>query len=117
LLPTDAVGSQAPEIVPKPEDFPHTAEHVQRIADLENQVKMLKQQALTTMDQAAKSAALSGHVICLEEQMSRLKSKIDRLENGLLYMTELVEGANEQLLCKLIWSPLTIVMNFMVKNT
>jgi hypothetical protein len=42
LLPLDAADSQAPEIVLEPENFPHTAEHVQRIADLENQVKMLK---------------------------------------------------------------------------
>jgi hypothetical protein len=66
---------------------------------------MQKQQALTAMDQAVKSAALSEQLSSLEEQKSVLKSKIDRLDNGLLYMTELVEGAGEQLLCKLLWSP------------
>jgi hypothetical protein len=101
----DTAGSQAPEIVPEPEDFEHTAEHIQRIADLENQVRMQKQQDLTAMDQAVKSAALSEQLSSLEEQKSVLKSKIDRLDNGLLYMTELVEGASEQLLCKLLWSP------------
>jgi hypothetical protein len=49
----------------------------------------------------------------LEEQKSVLKSKIDRLDNGLLYMTELVEGASEQLLCKLLRSRLVVVMIFM----
>jgi hypothetical protein len=84
--------------------------------DLENQVKMLKPQALTGMDQAIKSAALFEQVSSLEEQMSGMKSKIDRLDNGLLYMTELFEGASEQLLCKLLQSPLMVVMNFVLKR-
>jgi hypothetical protein len=41
--------------------------------DPENQVEMLKQQALTAMDQATKSGALSEQVSSLEEQMSGLK--------------------------------------------
>jgi hypothetical protein len=95
LLPIDTGCSHALEIAPEPEDLDHTADSISRIADLEGRLKAFKQQALAAMKQAKKSAALSQHVSSLEEQMYVLKSKIIRLEDGLLYMTELIEGANK----------------------
>jgi hypothetical protein len=95
LLPIDTGCSHALEIAPEPKDLDHTAESISRITDLEGRLKAFKQQALAAMKQAKKSAALSQHVSSLEEQMYVLKSKIIRLEDGLLYMTELIEGANK----------------------
>jgi predicted nucleic acid-binding Zn-ribbon protein len=100
LLPIDTDSSQAPEIALEPEVIDHTAEHILRFADLEGRVKVLKQQIRTAMDQAEKSAALSRKVSSLEDQISVLRSKIVRLEDGALYMTEIIEAASEQLLCK-----------------
>jgi hypothetical protein len=68
-------------------------------------VKVLKQQVMTAMDQAEKSAALSRKVSSLEEQMSSLRSKIVRLEDGDLYMTEITEVASKQLICQLLGAP------------
>jgi hypothetical protein len=66
LLTIDAGNFQAPKIAPELKDLDHTTEYISRIVDLENRVKVLKQQ-LTTMDQAEKSAALVQQVSSLEE--------------------------------------------------
>jgi hypothetical protein len=44
--------------------------------------------------------------------MCVLKLKIVRLEDGLLYMTELIEGASGQLICKLLRSPRVFLSTF-----
>jgi hypothetical protein len=100
LLAIDMASSQAPEIALEPEVPDHTAEHILRIAYLEGRVKVLKQQIRTAMDQAEKFAALSQKVSSPEDQISVLRSKIVQLEDGALYMTEIIEVASEQLLCK-----------------
>jgi hypothetical protein len=60
---------------------------------------------MTAMDQAEKFAALSQKVSSLEEQVSVLRSKIVCLEEGNLYMTQIIEVASEQLICKSLRSP------------
>jgi hypothetical protein len=57
------------------------------------------------MDQAERSYALSRNMSSLEEQVSVLRSKITQLEDGDLYMTEILEAASEQLNCKSLGAP------------
>jgi hypothetical protein len=109
LLPIDTGGSQAPKIAPEPKDLDHTAEYISRI---KSRVKVLKQQTLIAMDQAEKSAALSQQVSSLEKQMSVLKLKVVRLEDGILYMIETIKGENEQLICKSRRSPQVVDTHF-----
>jgi hypothetical protein len=66
---------------------------------------MLKQQVITAMEHAERSSIFSSNVLSLEGQLDALKSKISRLEDGSIYMTEILEGANEQLNCKLSGAP------------
>jgi hypothetical protein len=47
------------EVASKPETLDHTTEYIGIITDLEDQVRVLKQQIMTAMDQAEKFAALS----------------------------------------------------------
>jgi hypothetical protein len=89
----------------EPENPDRTAEYTRRIKDLEGQVKMLKQQVITAMDQAERSSALSRKVLLLEDQISDLSSKITQLEEGDLYMTEILEAASKQLNCKSLGAP------------
>jgi hypothetical protein len=73
--------------------------------DLEDQVKILKKQIISVMDQAEKSNALSQKVSSLEDQLSALMAKILQLEDGDLYITKINEAASEQLVCKLLRAP------------
>jgi cell division protein FtsB len=105
LLPRDAASSQAPEVILEPEIPDRTAKYTRRIADLEGRVKMLKQQVITAMDQAEKSSTISKNMSLLEDQVSALKLKITQLEDGSLYMTEILEAAREQLNCQSLGAP------------
>jgi hypothetical protein len=95
LLTVDVGSFHAPETTPEPKDLDHTAGYISRIVDLKDRVKVLRQQTLTAMDQAEKSAALGQQMSSLEEQVYELQSKVARLEDGILYMTEIVEEADE----------------------
>jgi hypothetical protein len=64
------------------------------------------------MDQAKKAVVLAQQVASLEEQLSELKSKIVCLDDSLLYMTELIEGTSEQVLCELLRSLLVVLLIF-----
>jgi hypothetical protein len=66
---------------------------------------MLKQQVITAMDQAERSSTLLRKVLLLEDQISALSSKITRLEEGDLYMTEILEAASEKLNYKSLGAP------------
>jgi hypothetical protein len=57
------------------------------------------------MEQGKKSYVLSRIMLSLEGQLSALRSKITRLEDGDLYMTEILEAASEHLNCKLFGAP------------
>jgi hypothetical protein len=100
LPPIDTATSQDPDIAPEPEYLDHCGEHLSRIADLEGQVRVLKQQVIAAMDQAKKLVALSQKVSSLEDQMSVLMVKIIQPKECDLYMTKIIEAASEQLLCK-----------------
>jgi hypothetical protein len=105
LLPIETANSQSPKVAHEPDILDRTAEYIGRIIDLKGRVKVLKRQIMIAMEQAEKSSALSKNVSLLEEQMSALKSKITRLEDGNLYMTEILEAASEQLICKSLGAP------------
>jgi hypothetical protein len=62
LLPIDTTSSQAHEVYSEPKTVDHCTEHLSQIADLEERVKVLKQQITAAMEQAKKSAALSQKV-------------------------------------------------------
>jgi hypothetical protein len=49
-------------------------EDAQQIADLENHVKILKQQVITALDKVKKSAELESKILSLEEQVMRVNS-------------------------------------------
>jgi hypothetical protein len=66
---------------------------------------MLKQQVIIAMEQAKKSSILSRTVSLLEAQLSALRSKIIQLEDGKLYMTEILKVAGEQQNCKSLGAP------------
>jgi hypothetical protein len=105
LLPIDTTSSQAHEVYSEPKTVDHCAEHLSQIADLEEWVKVLKQQITTAMEQAKKSAALSQKVSSLEGQLSALIAKVVHLEECDLYMTEIIKAASEQLSCKFLRAP------------
>jgi hypothetical protein len=57
------------------------------------------------MSQAEKSAVLSQKVSSIGEQMFALMAKVIQLKECDLYMTKIVEAANEQLQCKPLGTP------------
>jgi hypothetical protein len=60
----------------EPEISYRSIEYTRRSADLDDRVRILKQQVITAMDQAEKSSVVSKNVPLLEEQVSASKSKI-----------------------------------------
>jgi predicted nucleic acid-binding Zn-ribbon protein len=104
-MPIDTTSSQAHEGYSEPKTVNHYAEHRSRIADFEEQVKVLKQQIIAAMEQAKKSAALSQKVSSFEGQLSALMAKVVHLEECDLYMTEIIKAASQQLSCKLLGAP------------
>jgi hypothetical protein len=97
LLPKNTASSQDLKVFLEPEIPDRTAEYVRRVADLKGWVKMLKQQDIIAMEQAEISSILSRTMLSLEGQLSALGSKISRLEDGDLYMTEILKAASEKL--------------------
>jgi uncharacterized protein YlxW (UPF0749 family) len=73
------------------------AEHLLRIADLEDWLSSVKQQTRATMDQATKSSSLLKKISSLEEQLTTLVAKIAQLKEWDAYITEIIESACEQL--------------------
>jgi hypothetical protein len=76
----------------------------------------LKQQVITALDKAEKSAELEAKMKSLEDQTSMLFSMISDLSEGNKYMTEILKRAGEQLKCKFpgapeSFSPLTRALN------
>jgi hypothetical protein len=104
-MPIDTTSSQAHEGYSKPKTVNHYVEHRSQIADLEEQVKVLKQQIIAAMEQAKKSAALSQKVSSFEGQLSALMAKVVHLEECDLYTTEIIKAASQQLSCKLLGAP------------
>jgi hypothetical protein len=105
LLPIDTTSSQAHEVHSEPKTADRCAEHLSRIVDLEERVKVLKQHIIAAMEQAKKSAALYQKVSSLEGQLSALMAKVIHLEECDLYMTDIIEAAIEQMSCKLLRAP------------
>jgi hypothetical protein len=76
----NVVVSQTRVVPSRRSSFDGCAEHLSRIADLEDRLSSVKQQTRAAMDQAAKSLSFLKKISSLEEQMSILVAKIAQLE-------------------------------------
>jgi hypothetical protein len=81
------------------------AEHLSRIADLEDRLSLLKRQGKTAEDQASKSFGLMKQVSSLESQVSDLMAKIVHLEECDAFLVGIIESACEQLQCEFLEAP------------
>jgi hypothetical protein len=73
-MPKDTASFEAPDRFIHSENLDPNAEYNCKIANLESQVGILKQQVIVAMEQAEKSSILSKDVSLLEGQLSTLKS-------------------------------------------
>jgi hypothetical protein len=89
-------------------------EDAQRIADLENHVKILKQQAITALDMVKKFAELESKILSLEEQVLMQSSRITHMTKRDHYMNEHLERAGEQLECKFLGAPSIFPLSYML---
>jgi hypothetical protein len=60
---------------------------------------------LSALSKVEKSADLESQVESLKEQVSSSLSKIERLETGDKYMTELLVQENDEMMCKFHKAP------------
>jgi hypothetical protein len=86
--------------------------HLLGIADLEGRLSLLKRQAKTAIDQAARSFGLMKQVSSLESQVSDLTAKIVHLEECDAFLVGIIESACEQLQCEFLEAPECILFHF-----